>query len=144
MAAWSISVCLAHLARGQGRAYEERLKYYGDERILYPLGKSRHTDRFVLKGVPQFQVWGVSGCRPTRDIELLGKTNNRIGTVVQIVREICMQAVLPSRFLGVCPTEVWSPQVRQQTIDDKRVCSLGCDKALDQCMLANVHQATVC
>jgi hypothetical protein len=40
-------------------------------------------------------------------------------------------------------TGAWLSQVRDETFHNTRVCSLGCDEALDQRMLADVHQATV-
>jgi hypothetical protein len=42
------------------------------ERFLYRLSKSRHAERFVLKGAMLMLVWLGETLRPTRDLDLLG------------------------------------------------------------------------
>ncbi len=51
--------------------------------------------RFILKGALMFTAWKLASYRPTKDIDLLGKTANQIESVVAIAREICAQAVAP-------------------------------------------------
>lgn len=89
----SIQSRLMVLARNSQRPYDEMLKYYTIERFLYRLSRSKYKDKFLLKGALLFQAWGMSKFRPTRDIDLLGYTANRIDTMAQIVREICSQEV---------------------------------------------------
>jgi hypothetical protein len=45
---------------------------YALERFLYRLGRSRHKDRFVLKGAMLFTAWTGQPHRPTCDLDLLG------------------------------------------------------------------------
>ena len=65
------------------------------ERFLYRLSKSPHAARFILKGALMFTAWKLESYRPTKDIDLLGKTANQVESVVAIAREICAQPVAP-------------------------------------------------
>ena len=65
------------------------------ERFLYRLSKSRYADNFVLKGALMLTVWEAPLTRPTMDIDLLGRIDNRIETIVRVTREICRQEVEP-------------------------------------------------
>ncbi len=42
-----------------------------------------------------FTAWGTPSTRPTRDIDFLARTNNRVDTVLAIVRDICLLPVEP-------------------------------------------------
>jgi len=46
----------------------ELIQYYGIERLLYRLSVSEYADKFVLKGALMFNMWGMTGMRPTRDL----------------------------------------------------------------------------
>jgi len=48
------------------------LARYANERLLHRISRSRHTDRFVLKGAMLLVVWLGEMIRPTRDVDLLG------------------------------------------------------------------------
>ncbi len=45
---------------------------------------------FVLKGAQMLRVWKGPETRPTMDIDLLGKTENDIETIKQMIRECCL------------------------------------------------------
>ena len=45
---------------------------YATERLLYRLSRSRHAERFVLKGALLLLAWLGETIRPTRDVDLLG------------------------------------------------------------------------
>jgi Nucleotidyl transferase AbiEii toxin, Type IV TA system len=74
----SVHQKLLNIAYETGRSFNELLQYYGIERLLYRLSRSEHADNFILKGALMFNVWGMTGLRPTRDIDLLGLTSNVI------------------------------------------------------------------
>ena len=84
----SIRQRLLNLARAQERPFQEVLQFYVMERFLYRLNRSDHADRFVLKGALMLQVWESPQARPTMDIDMLGRTENELGTLVGQVREI--------------------------------------------------------
>ena len=65
------------------------LEYYAMERFLYRLSCSPHAKRFVLKGALLFRAWGAPVSRPTKDIDLLGRIENRVETLVRVFQEVC-------------------------------------------------------
>src|SRR5512139_2671088 len=82
-------------ARKRNRPFGELLQYFAMERFLYRLSKSPYADSFVLKGALMLTVWEAPLTRPTLDIDLLGRIDNRIETIVRVTREICHQEVEP-------------------------------------------------
>jgi predicted nucleotidyltransferase component of viral defense system len=86
---------LLNQARSTNRPFNELRQHYAMERLLYRLSRSKHSDRFVLKGALLLRVWEAPSVRPTMDIDLLGYTNNEPEPLAAIVREICHQPVEP-------------------------------------------------
>ncbi len=82
-------------ARERGRPFSELLQYFAMERFLYRLSKSHYAGKFVLKGALMLTVWEAPLTRPTMDIDLLGRIDNRVETMVEVTREICLQEVEP-------------------------------------------------
>ena len=80
-------------AKETGRPFSELLQYFAMERFLYRLSKSRYADYFVLKGALMLTVWQAPLTRPTMDIDLLGRIENSIETIVEVTRKICRQEV---------------------------------------------------
>ena len=70
------------------RPFAELLQYYAMERFLYRLTQSSHADRFVLKGALMLRVWQSPQCRPTMDIDVLGRTSNDIDDICVQVADI--------------------------------------------------------
>jgi len=90
----SVHARLANQARADDRPFQELLQYYGLERFLYRLSESDYRDRFVLKGALLLRVWDAPMTRPTRDIDLLGYTENSIDSLENIIRAICALEVV--------------------------------------------------
>ena len=82
-------------ARETGRPFNELVQYFAMERFLYRLSKSSYAGKFILKGALMFNTWKVVYSRPTKDIDLLGKIKNDISTVVEVIKEVCLQEVEP-------------------------------------------------
>ncbi|HSB01700.1 MAG TPA: nucleotidyl transferase AbiEii/AbiGii toxin family protein [Anaerolineales bacterium] len=91
----SIHRRLLNRAHETGQAFNELLQYYAIERLLYRLSISEHANKFILKGALMFNAWGLTNFRPTRDIDLLGYTQNVIEHVVGIFQDICKLDVEP-------------------------------------------------
>jgi predicted nucleotidyltransferase component of viral defense system len=108
----SIKTRLMTLARRDNRPFDEMLKYFAIERFLYRLSRSKYKDKFLLKGALLFQAWGMSTFRPTRDIDLLGYTDNQVETLVKVVREICSQAVTADG-MGFDPKSVHGERITE-------------------------------
>ena len=91
----SVRQRLLDKAREAGRPFNEVLQYFAMERFLYRLSKSPHADSFVLKGALMLTVWEAPLTRPTLDIDLLGRIDNRLETISGVTREVCLQEVEP-------------------------------------------------
>jgi predicted nucleotidyltransferase component of viral defense system len=91
----SVRQRLLNKARETGRPFNELLQYFAMERFLYRLSKSHYADSFVLKGALMLTVWKAPLSRPTIDIDLLGRIDNSIETIVEVTKKICQQEVEP-------------------------------------------------
>lgn len=89
----SVHQRLLNLAQSTGRPFNELVQYYAIERFLFRLSKSRHGERFVLKGALMLLVWRAGVTRPTRDIDLLGRMSNDLEAVRTVIAEVCRQPV---------------------------------------------------
>jgi predicted nucleotidyltransferase component of viral defense system len=65
------------------------LARYAMERLLYRLSRSRHGERFILKGALLLRVWLGETIRPTRDAYLLGFGDLDRDALEQTFAEIC-------------------------------------------------------
>ena len=89
----SVRQRLANKAKETARPFQEVLQYFAMERFLYRLSRSRHADRFVLKGALMFTAWGAPASRPTKDIDLLARADNAVAAVTAVMAEVCGEAV---------------------------------------------------
>ena len=87
----SVHTRLLNLAKQTGRPFSELLQLYAMERFLYRLGHSSQAPNFVLKGGLMLRVWKAPITRPTRDVDLLGRTLNTVANLVSIVRQLCVE-----------------------------------------------------
>ncbi len=87
----SVHQRLLNQARAQGRPFDELLQYFALERFLYRLGRSPYATKFVLKGALMFNVWQGASARSTRDVDLLGHTDNQVVSVVQAMQIVCRE-----------------------------------------------------
>lgn len=77
---------LLHIARNEGRPFQELLQYYAMERLLARLSASPQAKRFVLKGALMLRLWAGSQTRATKDIDLLGMQSMSIEDLVETIR----------------------------------------------------------
>ena len=89
----SVRQRLLNAARQTDRPFNEVLQYFAMERFLYRLSTSSHARKFVLKGALMFNSWKLPSPRPTMDIDLLGKAESHIETIVAVTRDVCLQDV---------------------------------------------------
>jgi predicted nucleotidyltransferase component of viral defense system len=59
------------------------------ERFLYRLAQSRFADRFILKGALLLTAWRAPISRPTIDIDLAGRTSNKLDHIAELVGTVC-------------------------------------------------------
>lgn len=84
----SVLARLLDLAKQGGQDYSLLLNRFGLERLLDRLTKSRHADRFLLKGALLFSLWYDEPHRPTRDADLLGFGPDDAEHLAAVFREI--------------------------------------------------------
>jgi Nucleotidyl transferase AbiEii toxin, Type IV TA system len=86
----SVRTRLPSLAQGRGEDYQRVLGRYAIERFLYRLGRSKHRDKFALKGATLFTLWTGQTHRPTKDLDLLGRgLSSTITEIEALIGEIC-------------------------------------------------------
>ena len=91
----SVHQKLLNKATQTDRPFNELLQYFAMERFLYRLSKTPHAGKFVLKGALMFTVWGAPASRPTKDIDLLGRTGNDVDEIVKVMKDACNVEVEP-------------------------------------------------
>lgn len=91
----SIHQRLKNASDASGERFNDLLQHYALERLLFRLAASPHRGRFILKGALMLRVWEVASIRPTRDIDLLGRTDNDPERIAAMVRDICGAPVEP-------------------------------------------------
>ena len=84
---------LLNKAKESSRPFNELLQYFAIERFIYRLSKSPHADKFILKGALMFSAWCGPASRPTMDIDLLGKIDNRLEVISAAIKDACLMAV---------------------------------------------------
>lgn len=67
----SVRARLLNLSKANGQSFDVVLTRFSLERLLFRLSRSRHTDRFVLKGAMLMMHWFDDPHRATRDLHLL-------------------------------------------------------------------------
>lgn len=91
----SVHQRLKNAAERSGERFNDLFQHYALERFLCRLAASPHRNRFVLKGALMLRVWELATIRPTRDIDLLGRTANDPESIAAVVRDICATTVDP-------------------------------------------------
>ena len=84
----SVRARLLNLAKERNQPFELLLIRYTLERLLYRLSRSKHRERFVLKGAMLMRHWLDDPYRPTRDLDLLGFGDSDPDATLKIFREI--------------------------------------------------------
>lgn len=109
----SVHQRLKNVADRSGQTFNDLLQHYALERFLYRLSVSPHASTFVLKGALLLRVWRVSAIRPTRDIDLLGRTANDPETLAEIMREVC-RVVVEADGLAFDPSTVRAERISEE------------------------------
>ncbi len=92
--ATSVHRRLLNEAKKSGRPFNELLQYYTIERFIFRLAQSPFERKYVLKGALMFFAWNTKLPRPTKDVDLLGKIDNNLDTVIDSMKRICKQKVV--------------------------------------------------
>lgn len=84
----SVRARLLKLAKAKGQSFDLVLTRFALERLLFRLGRSRHAERFVLKGAMLLMSWFEDPHRGTRDLDLLGFGDSNPEAMLTTFREI--------------------------------------------------------
>jgi len=98
-------------AMAERRPFDELLQYYAIERFLYRLSRSRHVDRFVLKGALMIQIWGGPFSRATRDIDLLSTSVVSVDRMSEIFQD-CLDVNVKDDGLRFDAESIRSEEIR--------------------------------
>ncbi|HLG16232.1 MAG TPA: nucleotidyl transferase AbiEii/AbiGii toxin family protein [Blastocatellia bacterium] len=85
----SVRQRLQNLAKARGDEFQFLLSEYAIERLLYRIGRSKHSDRFVLKGAKLFTLWSDQPHRATWDLDLLGRGEHSVANLERTLGDIC-------------------------------------------------------
>ena len=108
----SVRQRLANIADARGEPFQRVLVEYGLERLLYRLSKSKHRDRFVLKGALLFSVWSDAPHRPTMDVDLMSTASADVAELVAVFNAICAMPVADDG-LTFLPGSVRGEEIRE-------------------------------
>jgi len=81
-------------AKESNRPFSEVLQYYGMERFLYRVSKSKYVNKFILKGALLFNVWRLQERRTTLDIDFLALYDNQVAGIEKVIEAVCKVAVV--------------------------------------------------
>jgi predicted nucleotidyltransferase component of viral defense system len=111
----SIRQRLFNLRGELGENFMLILNRYARERLLYRIGISPYSDRFILKGATLFMLWDDQPHRITQDIDLLGLGDSAIPELVRVFQDIC---ALPADDDGLRlpPDEITGEQIREDQV----------------------------
>jgi len=84
----SVRAKLLQLSKVNGQSFDLVLTRFALERLLFRLGESPHSGRFVLKGAMLFMSWFDDPHRGTRDLDLLGFGDPDPQAMLEIFRDI--------------------------------------------------------
>lgn len=108
----SVRARLLNIAKRQGSDFNQILVRYALERFLYRLSRSRHAERFLLKGALLFTLWYDMPHRPTRDVDLLGFGASDLDSLREVFREIA--AVEVQDGIVFDPSSVHVEEIRKE------------------------------
>ncbi len=111
----SVHVRLVAYSKEIGVEAQLMLERFALYRLLYRLSKSRHCERFVLKGAQLMLIWIGETVRPTRDVDLLGFGDMSDKILIQTFREICAQDVEPDG-MEYFPDSVTVTPIREDNV----------------------------
>jgi len=85
----SVRARLLNLSRERNQTFQMVLTHYVIERLLYRLSRTKHRDRFILKGAMLLTKWFDDPLRPTLDLDLLAVGDADADAMVRTFQEIC-------------------------------------------------------
>ncbi len=91
----SVKEKLLNKSRLNNRSFNELLQHYAMERFLYRLSQSKYAKHYILKGALMLKAWDLPELRPTMDIDMLAKTQNKSENIILQIQDILNIKVEP-------------------------------------------------
>jgi hypothetical protein len=111
----SVRQRLLTLSQRRKEPFDLVLVRFGIERLLYRLSRSRHADKFLLKGAMLFAIWSDGTHRPTRDVDLLGFGTSDDEELKRVFTELCEMQAEPDGLLFL-PESVMATPIREEAV----------------------------
>jgi predicted nucleotidyltransferase component of viral defense system len=83
----SVLARLRNHSKSRGAPFQQVLQQYAIERFLYRISKSKHAQTVVLKGALLLKTIGISGARPSMDIDMLREGKADQASLVALVKD---------------------------------------------------------
>lgn len=83
----SVLARLRNHSKSREAPFQQVLQQYAIERFLYRISKSKHAQTVVLKGALLLKTIGISGARPTMDIDMLREGKADQASLVALVKD---------------------------------------------------------
>jgi hypothetical protein len=109
----SVRARLLNKAKAEQQDFNLVLTRYALERLLYRLSRSRHAERFLLKGALLFDLWFDIPHRSTRDADLLGLGPAELPALETVFRELCAVTVDPDDGIRFQADTVRAEEIRK-------------------------------
>ena len=109
----SVRARLLTKAKAEQQDFNLVLTRYALERLLYRLSRSRHAERFLLKGALLFDLWFDIPHRSTRDADLLGLGPAELPALETVFRELCAVTVDPDDGIRFQADTVRAEEIRK-------------------------------
>jgi hypothetical protein len=109
----SVRQRLLTLSQHRKEPFDLVLVRYGIERLLYRLSRSKHAEKFLLKGAMLFAIWADGTHRPTRDVDLLGFGPSDADGLKAVFTELCRLETEPDG-LHFLPESVIIAPIREE------------------------------
>ena len=113
--AHSIRTRLVAKAKELGLEAQLLLERYALHRLLFRLSRSRHADRFLLKGAQLMLIWIGNSARTTRDADLLGFGEITDDELKQIMTDVCKEPVIDDGMEYLADSIRITP-IREETV----------------------------
>jgi predicted nucleotidyltransferase component of viral defense system len=108
----SVHQRLLNLAQQRGENFQEVLRRYGLERLLYRVSCLDQGGQLILKGAHVFSLWDETPHRATRDLDFLGSGESDVARFEQFFRDLCLLEV-EADGLTFVPESVVARQMRE-------------------------------
>jgi predicted nucleotidyltransferase component of viral defense system len=108
----SVHQRLLNLAQKRQENFQDILRQYALERLLYRVSRLDQSRQFILKGALLFSLWDETPHRATRDLDFLGSGESDVARFEPFFRDLC-QLEVEADGITLIPESLVVMQVRE-------------------------------